>query len=378
MAVLADLYESAPMLPESSTPSNNPPSGSQKLYFKSDDELYGLNSGGTESQLSGGGSLPHDPGDDSGQVVLVDFTVTSSPAAGTEESVAVQIDGSDQFVVYAEADGSGGLQNQRTLVTSTEVFIGGQSEGDNTVEVRQPATRAVALGSNGPNTDADGVAIGPGANGGPSGVGIGRGVDAGQSGQQATGGVAIGRDTTINNNATSSIALGRNSTVESGNTDAIALAGATADASDQIAVKTGAAFDWPDDDGAVTLVDMGVTSTPAAGTEESFSIQVDANAIITAYAEADGGGGIQNQSARLPDGSASNPGMSFQGDLDTGVYRPAAGEIGFASGGAEVYTLTGSSETGDGMTADPETAQEDGFLQIDIGTTSYQVPIYAA
>lgn len=47
-----------------------------------------------------------------------------------------------------------------------------------------------------------------------------------------------------------------------------------------------------------------------------------------------------------------------------------------ASGGS--HTHTGTNQTGDGMTADPESATEDGYLQIDIGTNSYQIPIYSA
>lgn len=33
--------------------------------------------------------------------------------------------------------------------------------------------------------------------------------------------------------------------------------------------------------------------------------------------------------------------------------------------------------TADGMTADPETDTEDGYLEIDINGTKYQIPIYA-
>jgi hypothetical protein len=39
---------------------------------------------------------------------------------------------------------------------------------------------------------------------------------------------------------------------------------------------------------------------------------------------------------------------------------------------------TGGDETSDGMTANPETDTEDGFLTIVVNGTSYQIPIYAA
>jgi len=51
--------------------------------------------------------------DDSGVVTLVDFGVTDTPSAGTEQSYAFKIDGIELFKVYAEADGSGGIQNER-------------------------------------------------------------------------------------------------------------------------------------------------------------------------------------------------------------------------------------------------------------------------
>ncbi|QLG29983.1 hypothetical protein HUG10_20465 (plasmid) [Halorarum halophilum] len=51
---------------------------------------------------------------------------------------------------------------------------------------------------------------------------------------------------------------------------------------------------FSDDAGTQTLADLSVTSTPASGTEESYSFAVDGTDIIKLYAEADGVGGIQN------------------------------------------------------------------------------------
>jgi len=49
-----------------------------------------------------------------------------------------------------------------------------------------------------------------------------------------------------------------------------------------------------EDSGAVTLVNMPVSSTPTAGDEMSYSFSVDSDVIAKVYAEADGTGGIQN------------------------------------------------------------------------------------
>jgi hypothetical protein len=48
------------------------------------------------------------------------------------------------------------------------------------------------------------------------------------------------------------------------------------------------------DAGAVTWVDMPVTSTPTAGTVERYTAQLDGNPLLTIYGEADGTGGTQN------------------------------------------------------------------------------------
>jgi hypothetical protein len=49
------------------------------------------------------------------------------------------------------------------------------------------------------------------------------------------------------------------------------------------------------DSGAVTAINMPVSATPTAGTEQSLSFSLDSTPILTVYAEADGAGSIQNQ-----------------------------------------------------------------------------------
>ena len=54
-------------------------------------------------------------------------------------------------------------------------------------------------------------------------------------------------------------------------------------------------FEFAEDSGLVTLVDMPVSSTPSAGTSESYVFKVDGDNIMTVYSEADGSGGVQNK-----------------------------------------------------------------------------------
>ena len=51
--------------------------------------------------------------EDSGAVAWVDFPVSATPAAGTEESVLFSIDSNSLLKLYCEADGLGGVQNCR-------------------------------------------------------------------------------------------------------------------------------------------------------------------------------------------------------------------------------------------------------------------------
>ena len=52
------------------------------------------------------------------------------------------------------------------------------------------------------------------------------------------------------------------------------------------------AIEIEEDAGTVTLIDMSVSSTPSAGTEESYAFNMDGNAVLKIYGEADGAGGL--------------------------------------------------------------------------------------
>ncbi|RKX65685.1 MAG: hypothetical protein DRP42_04365, partial [Tenericutes bacterium] len=87
--------------------------------------------------------------------------------------------------------------------------------------------------------------------------------------------------------------------VESENvTDAFKIDAGTDTASFGVDVELGN-IEIEEDAGAVTLVNMSVSATPGAGTEESYSFQIDDTDILKVYAEADSAGGIQNQHTQM-------------------------------------------------------------------------------
>lgn len=54
-----------------------------------------------------------------------------------------------------------------------------------------------------------------------------------------------------------------------------------------------------EDSGAVTLVDMSVSATPADGTEESIAFAIDGNIMLKLYSEADSAGGVDTMSIQI-------------------------------------------------------------------------------
>lgn len=69
--------------------------------------------------------------DDAGVETLADMSVSGTPTQGTQESYTLDVDGTSVLRVYAEADGSGGIQNQEVRahapvdVNSNDLVDGG-------------------------------------------------------------------------------------------------------------------------------------------------------------------------------------------------------------------------------------------------------------
>jgi hypothetical protein len=66
-------------------------------------------------------------------------------------------------------------------------------------------------------------------------------------------------------------------------------------------------FEFSEDSGLVTFVDMPVSSTPALGTVESYVFKIDGENLLSIYSEADSSGGIQNKRVGIGTVSPSYP-----------------------------------------------------------------------
>ncbi|MFH0845893.1 MAG: tail fiber domain-containing protein [Patescibacteria group bacterium] len=71
-------------------------------------------------------------------------------------------------------------------------------------------------------------------------------------------------------------------------------------------------FEFAEDSGTVTAMDMPVSSSASAGTDEAYTFKVDGTNILTVFAESNGAGGIQNPRVGIGD---STP--SYQLELST-------------------------------------------------------------
>jgi len=110
------------------------------------------------------------------------------------------------------------------------------------------------------------------------------------------------------------------------------------------AIQTGP-MEVPADHPNYPMVNLPVTDDLAQGTQVGYHLAINQDKALTIEAEADGAGGIQNAH------------VSFE---NTQIADPA------------------NTTSADSMTADPESASEDGFVEVDIDGTTYQVPMYQA
>jgi len=101
----------------------------------------------------------------------------------------------------------------------------------------------------------------------------------------------------------------------------------------------------PQNRAAEIMADAGITSALAAGTEVSYGLQLNGRKMLTIFGEADGSGGLQN------------PAVDFE---------------------SRQLKDVSNNQTADSMTANPEADTEDGFIEVELGGTAYQIPVYQA
>ena len=87
--------------------------------------------------------------EDSGAVSLFDMSVSASPAVGVEESVSIEIDSNVILKVYAEADSSGGIQNQAVKINAPIIYSQAAQilTGAGAVNITSAITHVVTTGA---------------------------------------------------------------------------------------------------------------------------------------------------------------------------------------------------------------------------------------
>lgn len=119
-----------------------------------------------------------------------------------------------------------------------------------------------------------------------------------------------------------------------------------------------------DADGASKALVASITTVTTAHTSGVLSAVVGK---VTSLA-GDTGGIFASFEAQSTDGGGTTPThvVIYGADAaDAFAYAAASGDLGITV-------------SADGMTADPETAQEAGYVTVNVGATAYQIPMYAA
>jgi len=214
---------------------------------------------------------------DAGLATLVDKDVTASSAQGTEESYTFDLDGVTLAKIYGESNGAGGIQNEkfvspRTFLAESSVYFSGIPDVSTSyVLFYNPTSDEVTYSS-------QSAVAGVTALSALTDVSVG-GLGSAQDGSSL-----------VWNNSLSKWTYGPGG---GGGGDYWELDGSTLIPKDPtVDVKLGK-IEVDEDAGAVSLVGMSVTSTPTAGTEESYSFDIDGSAIAKVWGEADGAGALQ-------------------------------------------------------------------------------------
>ena len=76
--------------------------------------------------------------------------------------------------------------------------------------------------------------------------------------------------------------------------------------------------------------------TVAIGQSSTLTLYCDGTNVFNASSGATGGGSSTFSTITLGGGSTSVPSLKFSGDLNSGIYLPSSGQVGFVSGNAQV------------------------------------------
>jgi len=128
-------------------------------------------------------------------------------------------------------------------------------------------------------------------------------------------------------------------------------------ASNQCLISVGGVVQRPDDTGAegFRLSGGNIVFSSAPNTGEDFF------GVILAGAD------YVNVGVNFPSGSVSTPSITFDSDLDTGLYNPGANQLGFATAGVNRLTIDASGN----INLDSNTLYVDAVNnRVGIGTTS--------
>ena len=209
---------------------------------------------------------------DSGVGTFVDKSVTASSAIGTDESYTFDMDGNIIAKIYAQSDGAGSIREQKFVSVATfqaessVYFTGIPDVSTSYVLFYDPTSDEVTYASQGSISGVTALSA-------LTDVSIGGTIPDGSS--------------LVYNSAGSYWTYGAGG---GGGGDYWTLDGSTLSPTDSTVDVKLSSIEVDEDGGVVSLVDMSVTSTPAADTEESYSFDIDGSTVAKVYGKADGAG----------------------------------------------------------------------------------------